>query len=58
MLNLVVLGGLYLDYVLGAGIHIDVVEPLEPLDPGRDDFLRVNLAFIEVFHLEDFVFSC
>ena len=25
MLNLVVLGGLYLDYVLGAGIHIDVM---------------------------------
>ena len=25
MLNLVVLGGLNLDYVLGAGIHIDVM---------------------------------
>ena len=48
---LIVLASLHLHRVLRAGVHVDVVEPLEPLDPRRDDFLRINLAFIEVFNL-------
>ena len=51
-LALVILTGDNLDGVLRAGVDINVEEPLEPLNPGRDDFLRVYLTFIEVFNLE------